>query len=113
MLTVARMPAQGSLFGGAEPARRYASPSKISPPPAGYAAQPGTGPENETCGSCTHCRVRTGSARRFYKCALMVSAWTHGRDSDVLLKSPACKRWIAGTPSESHVSHLRNRDIED
>lgn len=113
MLIVARLPAQGSLFGGSEPARRYASPTKISPPPAGYAAAPGTGPNGETCGSCANCRVRTGSARRFYKCVLMVSAWTHGRASDVLLKSPACKRWVSGTPIESHLEHLRNREMGD
>lgn len=113
MLTMRRIPGQASLFGGIEPARHYSAPRQISPKPAGYAAPPGTGPAGETCGSCVNCRVRTGAVRRFYKCALMVSAWTHVRDSDVLLKSPACRRWSAGAPTETHIDHLRNRDLED
>lgn len=106
-----RAPGQASLFGGMEPPRRYA-PKVLSPRPAGYAAQPGTGPEGETCGTCAHCRKKTGHAKVFYKCALMLSAWTHGRDSDVLLKSPACKQFQPGSPAESHVSHVR-RDWSD
>lgn len=100
---MARDPAQSSLFGGTEPARRYASPAKCSPKPAGYAAAPGTGPEGESCGTCGHCRVRTAQGRRFYKCGLMVASWSKDRGTDVVLKSPACTRWEKGQPTESHV----------
>lgn len=91
-------PLQGSIFGTAEPARPI--PNRHTVTPAGYAARPGSGPEGETCGTCQHCRAKGNRAgsRTFYKCGLMVRAWTCGRGSDVLLKSPACARWSAGKP---------------
>ena len=93
-------PRQHGLFGGAVPARAYTDTT----PPAGYVAPPGTGPAGETCGSCAHCRYRKNRrGRHFYKCALAVAAWTGGRGSDVLLKSPACRRWQAGTPSPTTI----------
>jgi hypothetical protein len=57
--------------------------------PRGYFYHPGTGPVNETCGSCKHC---TGF-RRYKKCDLNKSRWTHSRTTDILVKSPACKHW--------------------
>jgi len=57
----------------------------------GYAALPGTGPAGETCGSCDHLY------RHRLKCELMKSYWTGGHCSDVLGRSPACKRWSKAT----------------
>lgn len=69
------------------------SKAKRKPTPRrGYAAPPGTGPAGETCGSCAHHATRR-FAKVYHKCALMVARWTGGAGSDVLLKSPACKRW--------------------
>lgn len=96
---------QHSLFGGTAPARAY----HASTPAAGYIAPPGTGPAGETCGTCTHCRVRANrNGRHFYKCGLAVHAWTAGRGSDVLVKSPACARWQAGQPSPTTIRTFRH-----
>jgi hypothetical protein len=74
------------LFGNetAPPKRR------TTPTPNGYAWTPGSGPDGETCGSCKH-SFRGWGAKVFYKCLLTKSMHTHGRATDVLLKSPACK----------------------
>ena len=58
----------------------------------GYVAMPGTGPSGESCGTCKHV-VRGGQVKRFLKCALMRAKWTHSPKTDVLARSPACKRW--------------------
>ena len=60
--------------------------------PRGYAAQPGTGPAGETCGTCQHAR-RIVMGKTFHKCALAKAKWTHGRKTDVLAGSPACSKW--------------------
>lgn len=93
-------PLQHSLIGPPAPAKPHKA-AFVAARANGYAAQPGTGPEGETCGSCSHCRYRTGNARRFYKCALMLHAWSNCRGTDVLLSSAACRRWEAGTPRPS------------
>lgn len=95
---MARAPSQNGLFGDKTAPRAYASPSTYSAKPNGYAARPGTGPENETCSSCTHCRQRTVHGKHFYKCALMMAAWSRDRATDIVLKSPACSRHQHGTP---------------
>lgn len=56
--------------------------------PRGYFYHPGTGPADETCGSCKHI-----CGRRYKKCVLNRARWTHGRGSDILAGSPACKYW--------------------
>lgn len=78
----------------------------------GYAAKPGTGPVNETCGSCIHCRIRTlrGSDRRVHKCHLLIGQWTYGRATDVLLRSPACARWEAGQPQHTTLKGTHHDD---
>lgn len=110
----ATRPQQETLFGGAEPARSV--PVRHSQPVRGHAARPGTGPAGETCGSCAHCVFRSikgsNKARNFYKCELMAPHWTYGRDSDVLKTSPACSRWTPGTPHETTLSRVRNRNWE-
>jgi len=68
-----------------------------TPTPRGHAAQPGTGPEGETCGTCQHL-YRNRLAKTYLKCELMQLYWTGGRGSDVRAKDPACRRWKnAGT----------------
>lgn len=57
----------------------------------GYAWTPGTGPEGETCGSCLH-RAKRG---KFSKCKLVREKWTNSYGTDVLVKSPACRKWEA------------------
>lgn len=61
--------------------------------PRGYAHTPGTGPQGETCKSCRHYTRVCGGNRAFPKCGLMENRWTHGRGSDILAASPACKKW--------------------
>jgi len=61
--------------------------------PRGYAAPPGTGPEGESCGSCTHAQPMRAGNKKFYKCAKAQWKWTHGVGSDIRLKAPACREW--------------------
>jgi hypothetical protein len=60
----------------------------------GYAAIPGTGPAGETCRSCEHLTRKVMSGT-FLKCALMAAYWTGSYGTDVLARSPACRRWEA------------------
>lgn len=62
--------------------------------PRGYADHPGTGPVNETCGTCLH-RIKF---RRWNKCKLASWKWTGGRASDILAKAPACRLWEKWNP---------------
>jgi hypothetical protein len=68
--------------------------------PSGYAEMPGSGPAGETCKSCRHLACRE-LAKRYYKCGLMRPVWTGGRGTDVLLRSPACRRWGAKRPQDA------------
>lgn len=61
-----------------------------TPKRKGYAAQPGTGPEGESCKTCRH-RVRV--LGKYNKCNLVKAFWTGGFATDVLVKSPACQKW--------------------
>lgn len=112
---MARAPGQHGLFGGIEPPHRYETGVR-SPKAAGYAAPPGTGPEGQTCGTCAHCHVRSARRtprRRFYKCGLRIATWNTDRSSDVLVSSPACRLFEAGTPTESTAAHVRNTGWDD
>lgn len=83
------------MFGNeitAEEARRLLK--RRDPIPQGYAAPPGTGPAGETCGSCRHI-ARLRYARIYLKCELNERAWTHGRKTDILARTPACRKWEA------------------
>lgn len=62
--------------------------------PRGYARQPGTGPEGETCKTCRH-KTYVTFAKSYPKCALTQASWTRGRRSDILVNSPACEKWEA------------------
>ena len=94
---MAARPQQQGIFGGAEPARINRQ-ALAQPKPAGYAATPGSGPEGETCGSCSFCRFKLIRGRRVYKCGRMAGCWTRGRESDVNKRSPACSEWAEGQP---------------
>lgn len=59
----------------------------------GYAAQPGTGPEDEFCKTCAHYRRTMTHAKSYPKCFLRERFWTHGPGSDIRAKSPACRHW--------------------
>lgn len=68
--------------------------------PNGYAAPPGSGPARETCKSCQHYAHHiTGSRKSFPKCGL--TKWTSGRGSDILARSPACRRWEPPPPPKT------------
>lgn len=63
------------------------------PTPAGYVAEPGTGPEGERCGTCRHLTRTSTTAKEYLKCGLNSARWTGGRKTDVLSRSPACRKW--------------------
>ena len=63
------------------------------PPRRGHAADPGTGPDGETCGTCDHYTQKRHS-RIHLKCWLMKEYWTNGPGSDIRKKDPACTHWI-------------------
>lgn len=53
------------------------------------------GPAHESCGSCGHrLPVRSPAGVAHNKCALAAGTWTVGRATDVLLRWPACERWV-------------------
>jgi hypothetical protein len=62
-----------------------------------YPAQPGTGPEGETCKTCEHLH-RNRQAKVYLKCWKMQAVWTGGGGSDVKARAPACSRWQAKKP---------------
>lgn len=66
----------------------------------GYADRPGTGPVGQTCKTCKHA-TRITYARSFYKCALMERRWTHGKNTDIKIRSPACSKWEDATANEN------------
>jgi ribosomal protein L37AE/L43A len=61
----------------------------------GYAAEPGTGPKGETCGTCKHHVVKR-MANRYHKCALVAHLWTGGGATDIKVRSAACRHWEPG-----------------
>lgn len=59
----------------------------------GWADKPGTGPESETCGSCTYCEA-FHYAKRYYKCAARSGRhWQGRRATDIRPLDPACSKW--------------------
>ena len=66
--------------------------NRKSPVKRGYAWQPGTGPQGETCGTCKHL-FRNRMGKTYLKCSLMEAKWTGGAGTDILARSPACKLW--------------------
>ncbi len=62
----------------------------------GHAADPGSGPEGETCRTCRHL-TRIRHSRMYLKCELMRKHWTGGKGSDVRSGDPACREWERDT----------------
>ena len=60
----------------------------------GHAAQTGTGPAGETCGTCEHLARRRFS-KTYLKCGLMHAHWTSGAGTDIRARDAACSRWEA------------------
>lgn len=74
---------QNDMFGGGGTFR-----------PLAYPAAPGTGPDDQTCGSCKHCwstRSGSGGPKRYYKCGLM--SMSRSANTDIALRSEACSYW--------------------
>ena len=58
-----------------------------------YPRKPGTGPDGELCKTCAHLFNSRYGAKNYYKCGLMPH--TAGPGTDIVLKSPACRKWRA------------------
>lgn len=67
------------------------------PKPDGYADIPGTGPSGKTCRDCKHDRHILSGSRPWHKCNLMQGYWTGSRRTDILARSPACRKFEAKT----------------
>ena len=60
-----------------------------------YAGVPGSGPDGETCRTCSHKDYAGGCAGVFIKCGLMRARWTRGGGTDIKAGTPACEKWEA------------------
>jgi hypothetical protein len=98
----------GDLFG--EPitttrevqTRADGKPRRKPTRPRGYAAEPGTGPTGESCGTCRHHCVICYS-KPYHKCSefrRLGGKWTGGPGSDIRVRSPACRLWEPGEPQK-------------
>ncbi len=72
----------------------------------GYASPPGTGPEGETCGTCTHI-YRKKMGKTYSKCNLMRAMWTGGYGTDIKVRAAACNKWE--TKPTNEMGAKRNR----
>ena len=70
--------------------------TNTGPKAGGYADTPGTGPQDQTCGSCKHL-FRVQLSNTYLKCNLMRPHLTGGGATDVRARSPACRLWEAKT----------------
>lgn len=59
----------------------------------GYAARLATGPKKQRCGTCKHAAKVVHKGDVTHKCQLMAHAWTHGQETDISLRAPACFKW--------------------
>lgn len=84
----------GPDFGALTDAERRRIRRRTYAIPRGYADKPGSGPENETCGSCRHHATRH-FAKVYHKCKLNQASWTGGPKTDIRVRSPACSKWEA------------------
>jgi hypothetical protein len=80
-----------SLFGEQIP-DEPAAPRRRS---KAHAAQPGTGPQGETCRTCAHRLHDEHHDKVYQKCGLMRHLWTRGPGTDIRAKDPACRYWKA------------------
>jgi hypothetical protein len=74
---------------------KEAAPTRKPTVKRGYAAQPGTGPDGETCKTCAHKRSfgLDHGGKTYIKCQLREATWTNGEGTDILARSPACSKW--------------------
>jgi len=75
-----------------EPKRGYGR-GRVAGKNRGYAADPGTGPEGETCKTCRFKMRKPGVAGHYLKCEIMREHWTGGAGTDIKASSPACRYW--------------------
>jgi len=95
-------PGQRNIFDGhMERPRQYGK--RFAGSARGHASAPGTGPAEESCGTCANCRMLRIKDHNVYKCGLVQEHWTHDRETDVLKSSPACARWRAGAPVHVNI----------
>jgi hypothetical protein len=80
-----------NIFG--EPIKLQPSHGKHYVQPRGYVCPPGTGPRGETCRTCKNANRMRGGSKRWIKCGLNRARWTGGRATDILARSPACRKW--------------------
>ena len=80
------IPLKGNLFPDWNPLEQQ----KWAVKKRGHAAQPGSGPEGETCKTCRH-RTRLVYNRSYPKCGLVPPK--HSKTTDIRLTDPACELW--------------------
>lgn len=68
---------------------------------------PGTGPADQSCGSCGNCcRTEPRSGRAYFKCWLV--PMTSGPGTDIRKKTPACALWTPQQPGPGlGAAHIR------
>lgn len=75
----------------------------------GWADKPGSGPEGETCGSCTYCEA-FHYRKRYYKCAAREGDhWKGGRATDIRPLDPACSKWA---PSVNRANQQKAQPVK-
>lgn len=74
------------------PAERRLLSQAPPKPDRAHADVPGSGPEGETCGTCSNL-YRNRLSKTYLKCGLMRSYWTGGAGTDVRAKDAACSHW--------------------
>lgn len=84
-------PQQSTIFGTVEPAPVQGK-AKGYGIRGGYPARPGTGPADETCGTCKNLVNRHKRGRVYRKCS---HTETKDQTTDIAKRSPACLLWRA------------------
>jgi hypothetical protein len=62
-----------------------------APVKGGYAAHPGSGPQDRTCGDCKYFEEVFYHNKKYFKCALV--KWTHGPGTDIRKNWQACRKF--------------------
>ena len=88
-------PSQMDLMDLPEVAPPSVKHTRVRAKSTGHAGVPGTGPQGETCKSCSHLMRRATYRKTFLKCALRKAEWTGGKGTDIRAKDAACGKWEA------------------
>lgn len=75
----------------------------------GHADMPGTGPTDQTCGTCGYYARVEYHDKVYRKCGLMKPYWTHGPGTDIRAKDPACTWWRSATTKG--VTHEHEKTV--